>query len=138
MSAMRFQKHSSVERDGAFLATIENESDNEHALVGAILESTEHMVLALDAKGQVIIFNGALSKYVRDQYGVEVISGMTAGDFLPMARADAWQGMLKEVVKRGSLSTEYTKPGAKSLALSFQPIMVNGKLTGGDVWSGCN
>ncbi len=96
----------------------------------ALIESTEDLIWSVDLDHRLIAFNHALQRAFEVGYGVRVEPGMTARKFLPPERAALFPPLYKRALSEGPFRTDYLLRDGRTLELSFNPIVVDGKPTG--------
>ena len=104
------------------------------ANLSALIESTHDLIWAVDLEYRKVVFNRALKKNVEGSFGTRVEPGMRAEDDLPPERAMLWTPLYERALLEGPYRTEYPLIDGRTLELSFNPILVEGKATGVSVF----
>jgi len=100
----------------------------------ALIESTEDLIWSVDLDCRLTAFNRALRENFEKNYGVRIEAGLRAHESLPPERAARWTPFYERAVAEGPFQTEYPLADGRTLELSFNPILVDGKATGVSVF----
>jgi diguanylate cyclase (GGDEF)-like protein/PAS domain S-box-containing protein len=96
----------------------------------ALIESTDDLIWSVDLDYRLITFNSALQKNIQKTLGVQLELGMRFHEFLPSERAALWPPYYQRALSQGPFWIEYSLILLRILELSFNPIVVNGEVTG--------
>ena len=105
-------------------------SNRAEANLTALIESTEDQIWAVDLDFALLTFNRATQRSVERNYGVQAAVGMRHTDLLPPERAAIWPPLFERALSEGPFRTELPFPNGRTLEMSFNPIVVDGKTTG--------
>jgi PAS domain S-box-containing protein len=100
------------------------------ANLSALIESTEDLIWSVDLDYRKVVFNRALKENIEGNFGTRVEVGTNASDDLPPERATLWAPLYDRALAEGPYRTEYSLADGRTLELSFNPILVDGKATG--------
>jgi diguanylate cyclase (GGDEF)-like protein/PAS domain S-box-containing protein len=100
------------------------------ANLAALIESTEDHVWSVDLDFRLSIFNRTFQRYVEQIYGIQLVVGMRLEDMFPPERAALWPSLFRKVLAEGPFKTEYVLLNGCVLDLAFNPILLDGKMTG--------
>ncbi len=95
------------------------------ANLSALIESTEDLLESVDLSFRLLTFNGAFRKHIERQFGVHPVLGMRPRDILTADRAELWAPFFERVLGEGSYRVEYPLQDGRTLALAFNPIIVD-------------
>ncbi|MGB7987406.1 MAG: PAS domain S-box protein [Terracidiphilus sp.] len=112
----------------------ENAIKKAEANLSALIESTQDLIWAVDLEYRKVVFNRALKENIEGNFGTRVEPGMRAEDDLPPERAALWKPFYDRAVHEGPFRTEYPLVDGRILELSFNPILVDGKVVGVSVF----
>jgi diguanylate cyclase (GGDEF)-like protein/PAS domain S-box-containing protein len=96
----------------------------------ALIESTEDHIWSVDLDFRLITFNQALSRDIEASFGIRPVTGMRLYEYFPPERAVLWPRFYERAIQQGSFRTEYSPLSGRTLELTFNPIVVEGKITG--------
>ena len=96
----------------------------------ALIESTQDLIWAVDLDYRLTLLNSSLRQRFQDSYGVQLEVGMRIHDFLPPERAARWTLFYERALSEGPFHTDYLMRDGHTLALAFNPIVVDGETTG--------
>ena len=108
--------------------------DQAQAYLSALTESTHDLIWAVDLDYRKVFFNDAFRQNIENSYGTHVEVGMRAEDDLPPERAALWAPLYDRVLREGPFRTEYSLVDGRTLELSLNPILVDGKAVGVSVF----
>jgi len=100
----------------------------------ALIESTEDPIWSVGLDYRLITFNRALQQNIAINYGNQVAVGKGPADFLPPDKAACWPVFYDRALSEGPFRTEYSLVDGRTLELSFNPILVDGKAAGVSVF----
>ena len=100
------------------------------ANLAALIESTEDLLGSVDLDYRMLTFNGAFRRYIQKLFGVTPEIGMSPQDMLPPERAANWPRFFQRVLDTGPYRLEYLLENGHTLELAFNPILVDGNITG--------
>ncbi len=100
----------------------------------ALIESTQDLIWAVDLDFRKIIFNHALKDYIRRSYPAKVEIGMSVEEVLPPEKAEIWNSLYARALREGPIRTEYQTLDGRTLEISLNPILVDGKAVGVSVF----
>ncbi len=120
-----------IGRDITNRKKVEQEISESKAKLLSVIESTNDLIWAVDAKDfKIIMFNTALKNYINN-LNVEIAIGKTAYDLLPLNRANQWTEFYQQTLKNGTSEIEYESFGENLiLQLSFNLIVRNNEVFG--------
>jgi len=104
------------------------------ANLAALIESTSDLIWSVDLDFRLIVFNRALGENFERNFGVHIVPGMAARDFLPTERAEVWPDFYRRALAEGAFRTEFSLADGRTLELSLNPILLDGKATGVSVF----
>ena len=96
----------------------------------ALIESTDDLIWVVDLDYRLTLLNSSLRQRFQDSYGVRLEVGLRIQDFLPPERAAHWAPFYERAISEGPFRTDYVMLDGHTLALSFNPIVIDGKTTG--------
>jgi diguanylate cyclase (GGDEF)-like protein/PAS domain S-box-containing protein len=108
----------------------ENELRTAEADLTALIESTRDLVWSVDLDYRLTAFNGALRQNIEETFGVRLEIGMRHYELFPPERAVLWQQFYARAISEGPFRIEYSLIQPCILELAFNPILVDGKITG--------
>jgi diguanylate cyclase (GGDEF)-like protein/PAS domain S-box-containing protein len=112
----------------------EDELKKAEANLSALIESTHDLIWAVDLEYRKVVFNRALKKNLEENFGSRVEPGMRAEETLPPERAALWKPLYDRALHEGPYRTEYSLVDGRTLELSLNPILVDGKAVGVSVF----
>jgi diguanylate cyclase (GGDEF)-like protein/PAS domain S-box-containing protein len=104
------------------------------ANLSTLIESTEDLIWSVDLDYRLVSFNHALRQDIDDNFGIRAAAGMSPSELLPPERAEFWPRYYERALTEGPFRTEYLLADGRTLELSFNPIIVEGKTTGVSVF----
>jgi len=105
-------------------------SNQAEANLAALIESTEDLIWSVDLDYRLITFNRALRENIKETLGVQLAAGMRLHELLPPERAALWPPFYERVLHEGPFRIEYSLILTRTLELAFNPIVVDGHVTG--------
>jgi len=96
----------------------------------ALIESTEDLIWSIDLNYSILTFNTALQRHIEHSFGTRIAVGKRPEDLLPPERAILWPPLFERALTHGPFRIEVPFPGDRTLEMSFNPIVVDGKPTG--------
>src|SRR5208337_2447102 len=96
----------------------------------ALIESTQDIIWAVDLDYRLLTFNRAFKKAFEVNFGILVEVGMSREGLLPPERAALFPPLYKRALAEGPFRTDYLLRDGRTLELSFNPIVVDGKTIG--------
>ena len=100
------------------------------ANLSALIESTQDLLGSVDLEYRMLTFNRPFQNYIESTFGVRPELGMRPQDMISSERAKAWPAMFQRALDEGAYKMEYTLLEGRTVELSFNPIMEDGKATG--------
>ena len=100
------------------------------ANLSALIESTEDLIWSVDLDHRLVAFNCAVQRAFEAGYGVRIGPGMTPREVLLPERAALFPPLYQRALAEGPFRTEYILRDGRTLELSFNPIVADGKATG--------
>ncbi|MCY1075202.1 ATP-binding protein [Archangium lansingense] len=97
--------------------------------LSSIIESTDDLVVALDAKGRLLVANSATRKFYRRIFGTDPELGQTLFRFSDPERIQRWENRIVQVLGGQRLRLEETYEVGDSrlvLDISIHPILAEG------------
>jgi diguanylate cyclase (GGDEF)-like protein/PAS domain S-box-containing protein len=104
------------------------------AHLSALIESTEDLIWSVDLEYRLIAFNSALQKHIEDTFGIRPAVGMRPKDFVPPGRVNLLPPLYDRARAEGSFRVEFPLADGRTLELAFNPIVVDGVVTGVSVF----
>lgn len=104
------------------------------ASLSALIESSEDPIWSVDLEYRLRTFNRALERNSEQNLGVRAKVGMSPADFPAAADGPAWIRLYDRALSDGPFRTEFIISTGQILALSFNPIVVDGKPQGVSVF----
>ncbi|HEY1208071.1 MAG TPA: PAS domain-containing protein, partial [Terracidiphilus sp.] len=104
------------------------------ANLSALIESTQDLIWSVDLDNHVIQFNRAFEKAFLVSFGIQVVRGMSREGLLPPERAAVFPPLYKRAISEGPFRVDYVLRDGRTLDLSFNPIIVDGKAAGVSVF----
>jgi PAS domain S-box-containing protein len=101
--------------------------------LSVIIENTEDIIIYIDQNQKILLFNGAYSKMMKSLYNITPEIGMSAIDFLPPEDKEWWSTNNQRGLNGDRFTSEFQKEISgeiKYYEISFNPIIIAGKLTG--------
>ena len=110
---------------------LEADLRDSRANLSAVLESTTDLIWSVDCDFRAVIYNSALTEYLKKMYGTEVKVGSLLADVVPSENAAFWEQNFKRALSDGSFRLEHDIPGTGlCLELSFFTIISEGRKIG--------
>ena len=103
--------------------------------LSALMDSTEDYIWSVDLDFKMVAFNRAAGQSAEGYYGRPIFPGMRHDEELPPALARTWTDFYQRVISEGPFRVEYTFTDGRVRDLSFNPIIVDGVITGISVFS---
>jgi diguanylate cyclase (GGDEF)-like protein/PAS domain S-box-containing protein len=100
------------------------------ASLSALIESTEDLIWSVDLNFGLLTFNSALQRHMERNFGAQPVIGNRPEDLLPPERAALWPPLFQRALAEGPYRTEVPFPDRRTLEISFNLIVVDGKTTG--------
>jgi len=100
------------------------------ANLSALIETTEDSVWSIDLDYRLLTFNKAFQLRCVRNFGVRPKVGMSPWDFPPEGRGEIWPPLYDRAFTEGPFRIEYTTFDKRTLELSFNPFVVDGKVAG--------
>jgi diguanylate cyclase (GGDEF)-like protein/PAS domain S-box-containing protein len=100
----------------------------------ALIESTRDLVWSVDLNYRLTTFNGALRQNIEETFGIRLAMGMRHYEVLPPERAALWPSFYARAISDGPFRVEYSLISPSILELAFNPIVVDGIITGVSVF----
>jgi diguanylate cyclase (GGDEF)-like protein/PAS domain S-box-containing protein len=104
------------------------------ANLSALIESTEDLIWSVDPRYRLITFNRAFQQHYERNFGGPVAPGMTTQELLPPVRAVFWPPLYERALAGEKFRIESIFVDERTLELAFNPIVVDGKITGVSVF----
>ncbi len=98
--------------------------------LSALIENTEDCIWSVDLDYRLILFNQAFRQSMEDLYDVQVALGICLHELFSPKKAAIWSSFYARVLSTGPFCIEYPLLTHKTLKLSFNPIIVEGVVTG--------
>ncbi len=102
--------------------------------LSTLIESTDELIWSVDLDNRLVTYNRALQQAIEFDLGKQVEVGKLPAEILPPHRAQFLPAFYSRAVAEGPFRTEYSLVDGRTLELSFNPILVNGKATGVSVF----
>ncbi len=99
-----------------------------------MMESTEDLVWAVDLEYRLLTFNRAFQQSFLKFRGIEAVPGRPATEGLPPEQAAPRIGYYERALASGPFKVEQTLLDGRTLDLSFNPIVVEGRPAGVSVF----
>ena len=101
----------------------------------SLMENSDDYILISDSDGKPIVWNKAYAQIMKDMLDVDMEPGLLPHKLLPDKKAIAWwDNIHKKALLGEKFRVEYTRnspnEGLRYLELSYNPIIVNGKVNG--------
>ncbi len=96
----------------------------------ALIESTQDMIWSVGLDYRLISFNPAIQQYIQNNYGVRLAEGMCFHEELPPEQAKFWPVFYERVLAEGPFRIECSRADGGFMDLAFDPIAVDGDITG--------
>jgi diguanylate cyclase (GGDEF)-like protein/PAS domain S-box-containing protein len=96
----------------------------------ALIESTEDLIWSIDLDYRIVTFNSAMQSYVGRNFGARIAIGKRPEDFLPPERAAIWPPHFERALATGPYRAEIPFPGNRVVEMSFNLVVVDGKVAG--------
>jgi diguanylate cyclase (GGDEF)-like protein/PAS domain S-box-containing protein len=100
------------------------------ANLSALIESTEDFIWSVDLNFGLLTFNRALQKHIQSSFGTLAAVGRGPYDLLPAERAAIWPPLFQRAITQGPFRTEVPFTKGRTLEMSFNPILIGGKVEG--------
>jgi diguanylate cyclase (GGDEF)-like protein/PAS domain S-box-containing protein len=100
------------------------------ANLSALIESAQDMIWSVDLDYRLISFNPAVQQYIQNNYGVRLAEKMCFNEVLPPGQAKLWPVFYERVLAEGAFRIECTRADGGFMELAFDPIAVDGDITG--------
>jgi len=96
----------------------------------ALIESTQDLIWSVDLDYRLISFNPAVQQYIQNNYGTRLAMGMRFDEVLLPEHAAQWPVLYERVLAEGPFRIEYSWIDGGIVELAFDPIVVDGDITG--------
>jgi diguanylate cyclase (GGDEF)-like protein/PAS domain S-box-containing protein len=96
----------------------------------ALIESTEDLIWSIDLNYRIVTFNSAMRRYVGRNFGTRIAIAKRLEDFLPPERVAIWMPLLERALSIGPYRAEIPFPGRRVVEVSFNLVVVDGKVAG--------
>jgi diguanylate cyclase (GGDEF)-like protein/PAS domain S-box-containing protein len=96
----------------------------------ALIESTPDLIWSVDLDYRLISFNPALQQYIQKNYGVRLAEKMCFNEVLPPGQAKLWPVFYERILAEGPFRIECSRADGVFMELAFDPIAVDGDITG--------
>lgn len=100
----------------------------------ALIESTEDLIWSVDVNYGLLTFNKALQQDIEQSFDVRAAAGMRPEDLLPPERAAFWPPLYHRALSEGPFRVEYPLIDGRTMEMSFNRIVIDGKTTGVSVF----
>jgi diguanylate cyclase (GGDEF)-like protein/PAS domain S-box-containing protein len=100
------------------------------ANLSALIESAQDLIWSVGLDYLLISFNPAVQQYIQNNYGVRLAEGMCFHEELPPEQAELWPVFYERVLAEGPFRIECTRADGGFMELAFDPIAVDGDITG--------
>jgi diguanylate cyclase (GGDEF)-like protein/PAS domain S-box-containing protein len=100
------------------------------ANLSALIESAQDMIWSVGLDYRLISFNPAVQQYIQNNYGARLAEGMCFHEVLPPEQAELWPVFYERVLAEGAFRIECTRADGRFMELAFDPIAVDGDITG--------
>jgi len=100
------------------------------ANLSALIESTEDHIWSVDLNHRLTIFNQAFQHHVEKIHAIRPVVGMRPEDLFPPERAALWPPFFHRALSQGPFRIEYPLLDGRILEMAFNPIVVDGRITG--------
>ncbi len=98
--------------------------------LSALIDSTEEYIWSVDLDFRFVAFNRATVQSFQTYFGRPLSPGRPHNEQLPPELAAKWAAFYQRAISEGSFHTEYTFADGRIRDLSFNPIVMDGVLTG--------
>ncbi len=109
-------------------------SSQAEANLSALIESTDDLIWAVDLDHRLIAFNTSLCQHMEAAFGVRPTLGMSPKDVVPPESVELLAPLYSRAFAKGSFQTEFFLADGRTLELTLNPILVEGKATGVSVF----
>lgn len=92
-----------------------------------IVESTDDFIWSVDREYKIITCNAAIRNYLKDNYGVDWVTGESA-EIFPSDYTSVWSDLYEFVVNEGKYNIDL-KSGDRTFAYTLNGVYVNSELT---------
>ena len=96
----------------------------------ALIESTEDLIWSVDLNYGILTFNSALQRHLERYFGTQIAIGKRPEDLLPPERAAIWLTLFQRAIAQGPFRAELPIANDRTLEMSFNPIVIYGKVAG--------
>ena len=100
----------------------------------ALIETTEDSVWSVDLDYRLLSFNKAFQRKCERNFGVRPKAGMSPWDFPPEGRGEIWPPLYDRAFTEGPYRIAFTTFDKRTLELSFNPFVIDGKVAGVSVF----
>jgi PAS domain S-box-containing protein len=108
--------------------------DQADANLLVLIESTQDLIWSVDLDYRLLTFNRAFQQAFEVNNGIQVEVGMSREGLLLPERAAVFPPLYRRALTDGPFRTDYLLRDGRTLVLSFNPILVDGKVTGVSVF----
>jgi diguanylate cyclase (GGDEF)-like protein/PAS domain S-box-containing protein len=108
--------------------------DQAEANLSALIESTEDLIWSVDLDYGLLTYNKAFRRHAERNLGIPAAIGKRPQDFLSPEKAAIWPPLFERALSQGPFRTELPFADARTLEVAFNPIVVEGKITGVSVF----
>jgi len=100
----------------------DEELQKSRANLSALIESTDELVWSVDRKFNLLTFNRALARYLRQSYGKEAFIGAPPEVVLPPDSATYWRSQYENALAKGRVRQEFSMEDGRVLELTLNSI----------------
>lgn len=104
------------------------------AYLSALIDSTEDYIWSVDLDFRIVAFNRACGAPFERLFGRQLSAGKRHDEQLPPELGAKWVAFYQRAISEGPFQTEHTFGDGRIRDLSFNPIIVNGAVTGVSVF----
>ena len=101
--------------------------------LSVVIENTKDIVVYIDNNQNLLLYNTAYSKFMKNAYNIEVKPGISSINLLPLEDKEWWSNNNQKALNGERFTAEYQKQVGDEVIYfetSFSPIIVEGQLNG--------
>lgn len=100
------------------------------AELSALIERTDYLAWGVDLEYRLIAFNTATDRHMEATFGIRPVLGMHSDDLVSPETRGGSPALYGRALAEGSFQTEFVLADGRTLAMTFNPIVVDGKAIG--------
>jgi PAS domain S-box-containing protein len=105
--------------------------------LSVVIENTDDKIVYLDNNQKILLFNSSFGNYIKQIYNLEIKTGESLLDNLPLEEKDWWLSNNQRGLNGDRFTVEFQKQigeEIKYFETSFNPVIIEGRVTGVSVF----